>query len=284
MVQGRSMTNNATTPGTEPRLWLAVPAVSFLGIGIELLLASVAFPYAVWAGVAGCVIASCILCYQAYHKPRRDLVSLFTPLFALLILVIPNEISSGGVIVQAVFAATITFLAVRVEKVFNAPKLQEKTMKQMLNEYIDRVGPLLARIDEETGHLVAQSLLTYKFGLYPNAMEKSTEALARLDAITPRPALLERALLILRERAGGFADSRVTTNPEHVFTEEDYDDLAVRLSKDQVDDPTVLDLDNALILLYVVGIETSPDDEQALEEHQRFIIQILEGYKEKLTR
>ena len=76
----------------------------------------------------------------------------------------------------------------------------------------------------------------------------------------------------------------MTTNPEHVFAEEDYDDLAVRLAKDQVDDPTVLDLDNALILLYVVGIETSPDDEQALEEHQRFVIQILEVYKEKLTR
>ncbi|KDE56347.1 hypothetical protein EI28_11245 [Methanoculleus sp. MH98A] len=277
------MTNTTTTPGTESRLWIAVPAVSFLGIGIELLLASVGFPYALWAGVAGCVIASCILCYQAYQKPRRDLVSLFTPLFAFLILVIPNEISSGGVLVQTIFAATITFLAVRVEKVFNAPKLQEMTMKQMLNEYIGRIEPLLAVIDEETGHLVAQSLLTYKFGLYANAMEKSTEALARLDAITPRPGALERALLILRERAGGFAKSRVTANPEHVFTEEDYDDLAIQLRPDLVEDPAVLDLDNALILLYAVGIETSPEDELPLEEHQRFIIQILESYKEKLT-
>ncbi|MDN7013562.1 hypothetical protein FGW20_11070 [Methanoculleus sp. FWC-SCC3] len=277
------MTKNNITPGVGSLPWIAVPAIAFLGIGIELLLASVDFPYAVWAGVIGCVIASCILCYQAYQKPRRDLVSLFTPLFAFLILVIPNEISSGGVIVQTVFAATITFLAVRVEKVFNTPKLQEKTMKQMLNEYIIRLKPLLAVIDEETGHLVAQSLLTYKFGLYANAMEKSTEALARLDAITPRPVTLERALLIFRERAGGFAESRVTANPEHVFTEEDYGDLAIHISDDQIEDSTALDLDNALILLYAVGIETSPEDEQALEEHQRFIIQILESYKEKLA-
>lgn len=156
-------------------------------------------------------------------------------------------------------------------------------MKQMLNEYIGRIGPLLAAIDEETGHLTAQALLTYKFGLYPNAMERSTEALARIDGSTPHPGTLERALLILRERADGFAVSRVTTNPEHVFTEEDYDNLAIRLPKDQIDDPAVLDLDNALVLLYAVGIETSPDDEQALEEHQRFIIQILESYKEKLA-
>lgn len=276
------MTTDTTTSESRSRLWIAVPAVSFLGIGIELLLASVGFPYAVWTGIAGCVIASCILCYQAYLKPRKDLVSLFTPLFAFLIFIVPNDISSG-VITQTFFAATITFLAVRVEKLFNAPKQEEKTMKQMLNEYIGRIEPFLATIDEETGHQVAQSLLTYKFGLYGNAVEKSTAALARLDAITPHPDVLERALLILRERAGGFVDSRVTANPEHTFTEADYDYLAIRLPPDQAEDPATLDLDNALVLLYAVGIETSPDDEQALEEHQRFVIQILEGYKEKLT-
>ena len=65
--------------------------------------------------------------------------------------------------------------------------------------------------------------------------------------------------------------------------EEDYDALAIRLRPDQIESPATLDLDNALILLYAVGIETSPDDEQALEEHQRFIVQILESYKNKLT-
>ena len=276
------MTTTTTTPGPRSRLWIAVPAVSFGGIGIELLLASGGFPYAVWAGIAGCVAASFILFYQAYLKPRRDIVSLFVPLYAVLIFIVPNEIRSL-VIVQALYAATITVLAVRLEKLFNAPKAEKKTMKQLLNEYISRIEPLLTQIDEETGHLVAQSLLTYKFGLYRNAAEKATETLARLEGLTPRPGTLERALLILRERAGGFAVSRVTTNPEHTFTEADYDALAIRLRPDQIEDPTVLDLDNALVLLYVVGIETSPDDEQALEEHQRFIIQILESYKEKQT-
>ncbi|WP_286681071.1 hypothetical protein [Methanoculleus sp. DTU007] len=277
------MTTDTTSSGSIPHRWLAVPAISFGGIGIGLLLATAGIPYAILAGVAGCVIASFVLCYQAYHKPRKDLVSIFTPLFAFFILVIPNEISSGGPIVQIFFAATITLLAVRVEKTFNAPKAEKKTMKQILNEYIGRINPIISLVDEETGHLIAQSLLTYKFGLYDNAAEKSKETLARLEKITPRQSALERALLILQERAGGFAESRVTTNPKHVFEETDYNDLAIRLRPDQVEDPVALDLDNALILLYAVGIETSPDDEQALEEHQRFIIQILESYKEKLT-
>jgi len=276
------MKTNTTPPGSRSRLWMAVPAIAFGGIGIELLLMSAGFPYAALAGIAGCVIASFILFYQAYLKPRRDIVSLFVPLYAVLIFIVPNDISSG-VIVQAFYAATITLLAVRLEKLFNAPKQEKKTMKQMLNEYIARIESLLALIDEETGHLVAQALLTYKFELYGNAAGKIAEALARLDTIAPRPGTLERALLILRERAGGFAESRVITSPEHTFMEEDYDALAIRLRPDQIESPAALDLDNALILLYAVGIETSPDDEQALEEHQRFVIQVLESYKDKLT-
>ncbi len=277
-----SMKTNTTPPRARSRLWISVPAVSFGGIGIGLLLSSAGPSYAAWPGIAGCVAASCVLFYQAYLKPRKDIVSLFVPLFAVLIFIMPNEISSV-MIVQAFYAATITLLAVRLEKLFNAPKVERKTMKQILNDYIVQIEPLLATIDEETGHLIAQVLLTYKFGLYGNAAKKIPEVLARLGTVTPRPGVLERALLILRERADGFAISRVITNPEHIFTEADYDALAIHLLPDQIEDPAALDLDNAQILLYAVGIETSPDDEQALEEHQRFIVQILDSYKDKLT-
>jgi hypothetical protein len=262
---------------------MAVPTVSFGGILVGLLLSMVAgLSYGFLVGIAGCVIASCILCYQAYTRPRRDLVSLFTPLYAVLIFLVPNDIGSM-MIVQVLFAATISLLAVRVEKLFGVKKVEKKTMKQMLNEYIMRIEPLFAPIDEETGHLVAQALLRFKFGLYESAIDNCTKALDLLKAIKPYPGVLERALLILRERAAGLADSRVVTNPEHVFKDEDNEYLAIRLPKDLVDDPPALDLDNALILLYAVGIETSPNDEQALEEHQRFVTQILESYKEKMA-
>ncbi len=272
-----------TIPGSKSRIWMAVPAVSFGGIGAGLLLFSVGFEQAAWAGIAGCVIASFILFYQAYNKPRKDIVSLFVPLYAVIIFIVPNEISTG-MIVQTFYAATITLLAVRVEKLFNAPKSEKRTMIQMLNDYIDRIEPLLSAIDEETGHAIAQSLLTYRFGLYRNAAAKCTETLERLKTAAPLPTrVLEDALLILRERAGDLAVSRTTENPEHAFTGEDFEYLAIRLRPEEVEIPATLDFDNALILLYAVGIETSPDDEQPLEEHQRFIIQILESYKDKIT-
>ena len=276
------MTTDTDRSRPAQRLWIAVPAVSFGGIGIGVLLSLAGLLTTDLPGISGCVIASCALFYQAYLKPRKDIVSLFTPLYAFLIFIVPNDFSSGP-IVQTFYAATITLLSVRVERLFNAPKPGKKSMKQILNEYIGRLEPIHAVIDEETGHLIAQGLLTYKFGLYGNAVEKITAALARLEKVTPRPGALERALQVLRDRAVDFADSRVTTSPEQTFLPEDYDNLAIRLTPDQIEDPAALDLDNALVLLYAVGIETSPDDEQALEEHQRFIIQILDSYKDKLT-
>jgi hypothetical protein len=199
----------------------------------------------------------------------------------VIIFVIPNDFSNGPVM-QTLFAASISILALRVEKRFNNPKHQENTMKQFLNEYIERIGPLIDTIDEDTGHLIASSLLTFKFGLYKNAIERCDEALARLREKTAMPGALEAALLILQERTADLANSRLTPSPQYTFGETDRDALAIRLSPEDVPDRTALDLDNALILLYAVGIETSPEDEQALEEHQRFIIQILDSYKEQL--
>ncbi len=273
--------NSVPPPFSESRLWLAVPAVSFAGVAIGLLLQQLAIPYATVPGVGGCVAASFILGYVAYRKPRRDIVSLFAPLYALIIFVIPNDFSNGPVM-QTLFAASISILALRVEKRFNNPKKQEKTMKQFLNEYIERIGPLIGTIDEETGHLIASSLLTFKFGLYKNAIERCDEALARLRETTAMPGALEAALLILQERAADLANSRLTPSPQYTFGEIDRDALAIRLSPEIVPDRAALDLDNALVLLYAVGIETSPEDEQALEEHQRFVIQILDSYKEQI--
>ena len=92
------MKTDTTVPKWMSRLWIAVPAVSFGGVGLEMLLLSAGFEYAVWAGIAGCVVASFILFYQAYNKPRKDIVSLFVPLYAVLIFIIPNDISTGLIV------------------------------------------------------------------------------------------------------------------------------------------------------------------------------------------
>ncbi|WP_245320516.1 hypothetical protein [Methanofollis sp. W23] len=105
------------------RLWAVVPAVAFGGLLVSVVALLVAgesvmnvyHPY--WAaGKWGCIIASFVLGYAAYQKKRKDLVSLLAPLYAVLIFLTGDF--SGGPIMQVAYAATITILAVRLEKRF----------------------------------------------------------------------------------------------------------------------------------------------------------------------
>ena len=57
---------------------------------------------------------------------------------------------------------------------------------------------------------------------------------------------------------------------------------AINLPADKIEDPGTLELDNALILVYVVALITSPDDEEMLEEHRRMIVRMLTDYKKAM--
>ncbi|HII75678.1 MAG TPA: hypothetical protein HA264_01205, partial [Methanolinea sp.] len=55
------------------------------------------------------------------------------------------------------------------------------------------------------------------------------------------------------------------------------------LKEEQIENQDTLTLDNALLLLYTVAYLQSPDDGQSLDEHQNFVLQILESYREPLN-
>ena len=79
-----------------------------------------------------------------------------------------------------------------------------------------------------------------------------------------------------RKRAG---QNRITSVP---FTDAEHAYLAVNLPPDRIEDPDTLELDNALFLLYAVAVISSPDDEQALDEHRTYVITMLGTYKRAL--
>jgi len=103
--------------GAEMELfWLAVPAISFAGIAIGVLAGG--GTVLAEAGLWGCVIASFVLAILAYLKPKKDIVSLLAPMYALIIFVLPSEFSHG-LMMQVMFAASITAIAFRMEKLFS---------------------------------------------------------------------------------------------------------------------------------------------------------------------
>ena len=94
-------------------VWTGVPVISFAGVIIGVGFASLAI------GSVACGIASVFLAIIAYLKPRRDIVALLAPMYALLIF---NPYSSvpNSLTLQVLFAATITVAAIRMEKRFSS--------------------------------------------------------------------------------------------------------------------------------------------------------------------
>ncbi|MDE4907542.1 hypothetical protein L0665_02780 [Methanogenium marinum] len=114
--------------------WVSVPIIAFAGIAISMLSIWTANPgvtfieiitdivpkesFLTFAGIWGCIISSFILCGIAYLKPKKDLVSLLVPIFAIIIFNPWSEFTTGP-IMQILFAITITVIAVRLEKKYS---------------------------------------------------------------------------------------------------------------------------------------------------------------------
>lgn len=150
-----------------------------------------------------------------------------------------------------------------------------------LEAYIERVRPTFEGMDEETAHAVTAALLGFKFGLYGNAAAKAEAALVRLEG-KKAPDALKTALQVLRQRARDLKASVLISTGLPPFSEEDQPFLAIDLPAGEIEDRATFTLDNALLLLYAVGMIASPDDEQALDEHRGFPLQLLMSYKKQL--
>jgi hypothetical protein len=95
-----------------------VPLASFGGIPVAIALANAGLIADPGSFAWGCVIGSALLAYLAYLKPRRDLVSLCAPLFALVIFVVPGDLRPN-LLTQLLFAATLTALVIRLNRSFS---------------------------------------------------------------------------------------------------------------------------------------------------------------------
>jgi len=261
---------------------IAIPVISFGGIaaGVILQIAGV-IPDAAqfWYGPA---IGAFLLGYLAWLKPRFDIVSIFAPVYALLILIFPLETQPGLVIV-ILFAVSITILDIRLVKKFSTPSpfAMEDPMEQYLYEYIERLRTSYQDIDRKTAHEVAQAFLSFRYGLYGNAVKEADEAIPLLGGTEPRK-VLQKALSLMRTRAYNLENADVTPVTAITFDAEDAPYMAIQIPDEANDDPSTLLLNNAIILVYAVSFLTSPDDEETLEEHQKYIISILTSYKKAM--
>jgi len=96
-------------------LWILVPAFAWGGnlAGFILPFSPPFLPL----GSLGCVLGSVAIAVLAITRQRKDIVSLCTPIFAFLIFITPLE-TPPGLLMQVLYAATLTALVIRLEKRF----------------------------------------------------------------------------------------------------------------------------------------------------------------------
>jgi hypothetical protein len=154
-------------------------------------------------------------------------------------------------------------------------------MERFLTEYINRLKPHFTGFPVVTAHEIASVFLAFKFGLFRNAVHECTQAISLIPDNGATMAL-KKALSIVRANAQNLENAQFTSDLSISFSENERMYVPIILPPGQIEDPGSLELDNALILIYSVAVITSPDDEEAMTEHRKFIIRLLNGYKKAL--
>jgi hypothetical protein len=110
------MMADGSSPHGRRHLWILVPALAWGGIlaGFLLPFSPPLLPF----GSLGCVLGSFAIAALAFARKRKDIVSLCTPIFAVIIFVVPLE-TRPGLLMQVLYAATLTALVIRLEKRFS---------------------------------------------------------------------------------------------------------------------------------------------------------------------
>ncbi|MDD1660238.1 MAG: hypothetical protein LUQ62_03435 [Methanomicrobiales archaeon] len=145
-------------------------------------------------------------------------------------------------------------------------------MDKFLIGYVERVQPLLSGIGREAGHQTAFVFLSFKMGLYDEAVQRCDHAFRHAATIPP---LLARALRIIRERAQHLVEASYNQPLTEAFSRDEVPLLALSPEDTDVPDAPQLQVANALILVYAAGLLASPDDSQALEEQERYVLQLI---------
>ncbi len=266
------------------RLWriltIAIPTVSFGGILVSIALEQAGMIQDAGPVGWGPAIGGFLLGFLAYTKPRRDIVSLLAPVYSILIFVFPLE-TKPNLLLQVLFAISITALMVRLNLRFSTPPIAQGVkdpMEAYYYQYLEQLRPVYRGLNARAAHEIASTVLSFKFGLYSKASE-SVDRVLPLLGNTEADSVLKKALFIVKERADRLLVADVAPVTATPFEGPELMYLAVVLPPEKVEDKDTLLLDNALILLFAVAYIASPDDEQALEEQEKFVIQTLEEYR-----
>jgi hypothetical protein len=253
-------------------LELAVPVVSFGGILIAFLLLNQGYLLSFRIAAAGCIIASIILAYLAWIRPKKDIVALTTPIYAVILFVLPSDLVPD-LILPILYAVSLTILLVRLKYRFGKPGTAVSMGKELggsLKTYIDQTREPLKNLSPDTAHNATLAFVQFAQGDYAK-VAKISETVTGNNDNPVRDQCVARAFSIVKEHAELLDKALPRPESYQAFNQEHADLLAKHLPPGQDEDHEFyLALDNALLLLYSAGWNGSEQDRPHLLARQPF--------------
>jgi hypothetical protein len=247
-----SITDSLQLSGSPRSLEIAVPLVSFgfTFAGILLWQAGITISFQFFA--IGCLIGSCILAYLAWIRPRKDIVALSTPLYAFIFFVVPTDYSAG-VILQLLYAFSLTILLVRLKNRFGfaEPVPGSAAPDGPLERYVDLVQSSIVDMDPGFTHNAAVVFIRFVQGDYERAARLATSG---NPVGSPRDGILFRAFAITAEQAAHTKTGGAAPPGFLRFLPEDAPLLFHPASPGDEEQEYTVSLENALLLLYAAGL------------------------------
>jgi hypothetical protein len=255
-------------------LWLelAVPLFSFGGILIAFFFLSQGNILDIRIASAGCIIASFILAYLAWIRPKKDIVALTTPLYAVILFVLPSDLVPD-LILPILYAISLTILLVRLKLRFGKPGTAVSMGKELggsLKTYIDQTRDPLKNLSMETAHDATLAFVQFAQGDYAK-VARISETVSSNDDNPVRDLYIARAFSIVKEHAALLDKALPRPDTFRIFDPEHADLLAKPMLPGMDEDHAFyLALDNALLLLYSAAWNGSEKDRPHLLARQPF--------------
>jgi hypothetical protein len=229
-----------------------------------------------YAGIGG-FLASCLLAVLAWLRPRKDIVSLTTPIYGFIFLITPIDYT-GGVVLQLLYACGLTVLVTRLHSRFGAVSPGRSSATELaagpLKTYVGSAPEPFKRLDVQTGHSAAAVFVSFSEGDYQKAADLAHAASCHSG--TPGPVV--RAFGIVREHAELLETDQLRPENFLTFLPEDAVLTAKSLTgtgdADRVFETTI---DNALLLLFGAAYHASPADRPLLISSHAFAEKLLEA-------
>jgi hypothetical protein len=270
------MTENPVRDTRVNYLLALVPVLAFGSTLLGIALWESGTRFDIQYAAAGSFCASCLLAYLAWHRPRKDIVSLTTPLYGFIFLVTPIDYYSG-ILLQLFYATGLTILVIRLHYRFaaGAPAGSGAELTTgPLRDYVESTQGAFTGLDAATGRSAVMAFFAFAEGNYRKTADVSHAG----SCHDGTPAYVIRAFTILRQHAELLDKNQPRPVTYLKFLPDDSPLMAKPLpSAGDPDEEFEAMMDNALLLLYSTAWYGSPENRPSLRGAQPFAMKLLEG-------